>query len=170
MGDIQTWDKEWKKMWFGQLQEGLWWGVQSLEQFGPRGNFNCCHLIERETTAAKERIEIWGQFRGAGWWFPSGPSLECMLKAKGESWKGKVENKIIPCKRECFDSLAILLFELPASIKGGTGMTIKSKRGHGFENFILTVARGENGTTWIHSRGNDCKWELEWHKANPFQS
>jgi len=56
-----------------------------------------------------------------------------------------MENKSLPAKRDIL-ILSILLFCCQA-LKGGGGMTIKSKSRQGFENFILIVVRTENGTT-----------------------
>lgn len=41
---------------------------------------------EWESLQQKKKTEVWGQFRGAGW-FPPEFSVEGMVKAKGESWK-----------------------------------------------------------------------------------
>lgn len=130
-----------------------------------RGNRSECHLMERLNHCQPGgQRSVSGREAAAG---PCKASLEGVGKAKGMICKGKWRTKACPPKGIFWFSVEFTVL-LP-SYKRGKGVTVKLKSRQGFENFILIVVRTENGTTWIHSIRNDCKWERDWHKGNPLQ-
>lgn len=96
MGNIQVWNKEWKKTWPSQLGEGLKWKTVA----GP----NCSKIEfelmppDGEWESLQQKIEVWGQFRGAGW-FPPGSLWKVWWKQKVKVEKKKWRTKVFPKKR-----------------------------------------------------------------------
>lgn len=152
MGDIQTWDKEWKKMWFGQLQEGLWWGVQSLKQFGPRGNLNCCHLIEKGNHCSQREDWNSGSVQGSGVVVPIWALFG--VHVEGKRWKLKRES------REQDYSLQKGVFWFIGNFTVWAASLYK--RGNRNDHQIKE-------RTWIWKLHSYCSQRRKWHNMNPFK-